>query len=200
MRAMSWTGANFGRVVVVTIALAFVATCIGCGPPAMQLAQKRPSMDAPQNAARLVIIRPEQTGQADRIGVSFWDGERLIGKLDGGNAMAVDLTPGTHQLAAVSDNIDVVEATVAAGMTYYVFLEVTYTGFSMTVLVNPLHPEHEHWGEKERWLKRCLWVELVPANAKAILNTDGSRVRAVLPDFDPAGETADRAILEDHGI
>jgi hypothetical protein len=172
---------------------------VGCGPPAMQLAKKRPSMEAPLSAARLVIIRPELAGQSDGIGVSFWQGEQLIGKLEGANAMAVDLPPDTYRLAAVADNIDVIQATVAAGMTYYVYLDVTYTGISMTVQVTPLHQDHEHWGDKEEWLKRCLWVQLVPENAQAIVRTDGSRVRAVLPDFDPEGENKDRAVLEDYG-
>lgn len=180
--------------------IALATAPLGCGPPAMQLAQKRPSMDAPVNAARLVIIRPELSGQSDGIGVSFWRGEQLIGKLEGGNAMAVDLPPDTYRLAAVSDNVDVVEATVAAGMTYYVYLLVTYTGISMTVQITPLHSDHEQWGDKEDWLKRCLWIQLVPENAKAIVRTDGSRVRAVLPDFDPAGENSGRAILESYGI
>jgi hypothetical protein len=77
---------------------------------------------------------------------------------------------------------------------------VTYTGFSMTVHSNPLHPQHEHWGDKEDWLKRCKWIELVPQNASALVKRDGPRVNAALAEFDPEGENKDRAILESYGI
>lgn len=159
-----------------------------------------PTLQAGPSTAKVVIIRPQRAGQSNRLAVTFWDSTQPVGQFYGGQAMAVELAPGKHHFVALSSNRDVVEADLVAGKTYYLYLWFTDYLAASTIHINPLYPAHKHWNDKERWLQRCRWIELIPQNAALLKQRHGQQVSSALAEFDPAGENATRAIQANYGV
>ena len=69
-----------------------------------------------------------------------------------------------------------------------------------TVNINPLPPNSKHWNDKDKWLERSKYVELIEENKHALIQRYLQRVKDGLAKFDPNGENAKRRIEANYGI
>jgi hypothetical protein len=177
-----------------------MSLCLGaCGPPVSQYVSAPAAAPNDPNVARVFFVRPGRAGGNNGM-VTVWDSETLIGKVHGNQKFVAYLPAGNHRLVALSDNADVVEASFEKGKTYYVYLWYTDFMVGSTVHINPLPPNSKHWNDKDGWMNRSRWVELIPNNKNSLETKFRPKIRDALNRFDPNSENAKRRIETHYGI
>ena len=80
----------------------------------------RPSTPPSPDRARVYFVKPDgEEGGADTF---LLKETKLIGYLENGKALYVELPPGEHFFMSVASNVDGVLADLAGGRTYYIQL------------------------------------------------------------------------------
>ena len=197
---MSSIADGLGSKTLVVYFVVFSLVFLGCGAPVTRRLESPPAFTASPSHARVVFILPGRAGAGGQNAVTLWDSQNLIGRFGPNNVLVTDMAPGRHRLVALCTNSDVVEANFTAGKTYYIYLWTTYTGFTTTVHINPLPPGSKHWNDKDRWISRSRYIELIPQNTQQYTQRYGEEVRKALVEFNPSGPNSQRAILSEYGI
>lgn len=183
------------------VSFALAALFVACGPriPPTRVIQTKSIWPPAAGKAHLVFVRPHRVGDRSP-NVTLWDGTRPLVSLALSQTFQVDLDPGRHELVALTHGADVIEANLAAGRTYYVYLWLTTYLQHTVVHLNPLHPNHKHWKDKDRWIKQSRFVEVIQKNIPSWANKHRARAAEALKKFNPRGEAAKRAIHASYGI
>ena len=186
-------------LVVASFALSLVF--LACGPrtPPTRVVQTKTIRPPAPGKAQLVFVRPHRVGDRSP-NVTLWDGTRPLVSLALSQTFQVDLDPGRHQLVALTHGADVIDANLVAGKTYYVYLWLTTYMHHTVVHLNPLHPNHKHWKDKDRWIKQSRFVEVIPKNIPLWSKRHRPRAAEALKKYDPKGDAAKRAIHANYGI
>ena len=188
-------------LVLVVLSSLMFALLLKCGPPVSRVVARPAFGPVSSGTASVVFVRPGRAGTGvNSAPVSVWDGEKPIGNVLGNQAFVVNLQPGYHRFVATADNTDVVEAELTAGKKYYVYLWYTSFLVGATVNVNPLPPDSKHWKDKDKWLERSKYVELIEENKSILIQRYLQRVKDGLAKFDPNGENSERRIEANYGI
>ncbi len=74
--------------------------------------------DPPTDKAVIYFVRANQLGAA--INFKIFDGDQIIGKMNGGKYIRYECTPGEHIFWAKSENTDFVSANVESGKIYLI--------------------------------------------------------------------------------
>ncbi len=96
--------------------------------------------DLSPDSATVYIMRPNTYGGL--VNFTFFDGNQLIGKFNGGKYMIYKCTPGEHVFWARSENRSYLKANLAAGKLYMMEAVPQMGAFKAGVELLPLMPKH----------------------------------------------------------
>jgi hypothetical protein len=124
----------------------------------------RPSTPPSPDRARVYFVKPDG---ADGGASTFLLKEtKLIGYLENGKALYVELPPGEHFFMSVASNVDGVLADLAGGRTYYIQLvssrgeDTALGGVTENMSLAPLVPGDEAWEQRHAWVEGADLVTL----------------------------------------
>ena len=152
--------------------IAAVFSLAGCASPLMKPAANQTVAAAAAQSSRIVFLRPTSFGGG--IQAALFDATtedlKFIGVASAGTKVAYDLPPGKHRLMVVSEAADFLEATLAPGKTYYVYVapRMAWTfRFSLwPIKVKSANEFNFQNPEVATWIKNTRLVENTPAGQK----------------------------------
>ena len=175
------------------VVIAVVATLTGCSRTKKIESPMKPlaaglSMAAPADKARVVIARPFR-GAAFRMTYHVIDNDnRYVGDTFNDSAFAIDLEPGVHKLCAGKGPS--VNATLAAGKTYLVRIDLTFT----SVRAVPVKPGTDDFKELMASMGEIRGAELITPFTEDALKPDEVKEQATdCADSDKDMSSEDRA-------
>jgi len=96
---------------------------------------------APADKAVVYFLRPNTMGAL--INFTFYDGDELIARFNGGKYYRYECAPGIHVFWARSENRSYVEADLAAGKIYVIEALPVMGGLKAQVLLMPVDPNEK---------------------------------------------------------
>jgi hypothetical protein len=109
--------------------------------------------------AMVVFLRPSNVSfNAD---FRAYDGSTLLGVVGARTYLPYEADPGKHVFGAVSFSVNLIDdyylldAELAPDRTYYVLARPIYAWAHTLVVLEPLHPAHEHWPLLGEWMGQC---------------------------------------------
>lgn len=100
---------------------------------------------APADKAVVYFVRPNTMGAL--INFTFYDGDALIARFNGGKYYRYECAPGTHVFWAKSENRSYVEADLAAGQIYVIEAMPLMGGLKAQVQLIPVDPQGKGIGK-----------------------------------------------------
>ena len=100
----------------------------------------------PPSAGKAVVYFVRPKGYNDKFEYQFFNNDKFIGEMRGGNYLRYECEPGKQLFWSVSENHKYMEADLAAGKTYIVKAFITTGAFKMRVFWGPVK-----YSEKERF-------------------------------------------------
>jgi len=149
------------------IFLGFIAIvlsgCAGHSEFMTKAAGGTPPVAPVPDAATIVFIR--DSGFAFAINFAIMDqfGD-LMGEAVAKSHFAVQVPPGRYFFFAKAENIDVVEANVAAGRLYHVHVIPKIGAWQAHVRLDPIKPNEREWAELPEWIAGS--THLIPIGAQ----------------------------------
>lgn len=140
---------NRHSFVVMTFLLSLMAAwSSGCGTGMITAKQ---DMKAGPDAAVIVFLRPNPLafGGAE---FTLWDRDKFIGLIEPVTSVSYRAKPGDHTFMVKAGNWDVVKGKVAAGKTYYFWIDPGIGAAGTRVSMFVLDPNDKRVKE---WLKKC---------------------------------------------
>jgi len=151
-----------------------LASGAGCATSHMRDLPEHIVFGARPDVATVVFVRPSWFAAAvDHILID--ESGRFLGESQAQSRFAATLTPGHHTLIlwVPAGNTDAVDATLAAGQTYYV--EVVPTMVNDRLIA--IHPASPEWSELPAWLSSTRPIDADAAAGQASLDKHPTRVR-----------------------
>lgn len=165
----------------ITAASAVVAlAALGCtGTSPYMAPASHGGVEATQDTATVVFVRPSEFGGADR--VTIIDGKgRFLGETMPASYFATKVPAGEHLFISWGENTSAVKATVAAGKVYYV--EVTAPNGPRTpfVYLKAASLRSPAYGRVDSWLAKTQPLAPDEARGQADLQTRSSGVASAI--------------------
>lgn len=136
------------RFALVLLAAILTLPVIGCGTRFMK-GSDEPMSEPPAGMALVVFHRPSAWDWDDDCPI--YDGTRLIGNLRGEQWFQYPCEPGRHHFIGRAQKVSVIEATLAAGRTYDLVLDVGLGVWKADVVLQPLARDDKRRKKLERW-------------------------------------------------
>jgi hypothetical protein len=127
-------------------------------PPGTATAVPKP------DKALLVFMRPSGLGfavQSSVFDVTKGDPE-FVAIVSAKKKVAYDVSPGTYRFMLIGEHADFMDATVAAGKTYYVVVGVGMGMWKARFYFEPVKAAQLESSDLKGWLDDCAWVESTP--------------------------------------
>lgn len=149
--------------------------CIQAGSKWMRPVPSPPPIAPVEDAATVVVMRPSSYGSAVRF--TLVDGNGVfLGQPVARSYYVLLLRPGTHDLVAWSENVDMVRARLEAGKVYYVLARVYMGVFAARVALEAFRPGHPDWSNRDDWISSSTYHELDVAGGRQHLSSKREEV------------------------
>jgi len=157
----------FVIVVLITLVVLVISGCMK--PQGIVHMETMGEIPIPPNGKAVIIfVRP--AGFAKALATRIYDGETLVGVLQGKTYFAYETTPGKHLFSSAGTeavkytNFTFVKADLLAGKTYYIDVHFYETaagmGFQFWAELEPIRPGDKKWGDMQTLLKECARIEM----------------------------------------
>jgi len=180
----------------------------GCVSPKasqrMTRASASTSLTPPAGKATIVFVRPSKFGFAVVPAILNEKGE-FIGDAEAQAHFAVNVDPGRHLFVCWAENSAALEATVAAGKTYYVEVAPRMGAWVMRCHLIAIKPDSPNWSKLDTWIAKSRRIEVDKEKGAAYVAKRAEdvkrRVKLGEETFQKytAGERADRTIAPGDG-
>ena len=167
-----------------------------CSAPLMMNTQKDNAAD--EQFALVTFLRPGSGLTSFVSGdqpSEMWDGDKLIGVLKGDQSFQYKAEPGKHLFVSRAGNWSFLEAELAAGNHYGVFVKSVpgwkpFGGNKTNIILIPVTKDSE-WLEKcQEWNKKCIAMEPIPENIANYEKKLKKRVQDAMGNYDEGNAEA----------
>ena len=145
--------------------------------------------------ALLVFMRPSGLGFAVQSSVFDITGgdPHFIAIVPAKKKIAHEVPAGTYRFMVIGENADFMDATLAAGKTYYALVDPRMGMWKARFGLEPVHEAQLASADLKGWLEDCTWVETTPQAfewAKNNMASIKSKKADYLPDWTKGTEKA----------
>ena len=147
------------------------------------------------NKAMIVFMRPSGLGFAVQSSVfNITNGEpEYIAIVSAKKKVAQEFSPGTYRFMVIGESASFMDATLAAGKTYYALVEPRMGMWKARFAFEPVKAAQLDSADLKGWLEDCTWVENTPQAldwSKANMESIKSKKNEYLADWVQDSEKA----------
>jgi hypothetical protein len=141
-----------------------LAGCAGHSDYMAEVPAGRATVTPTADKALLVFMRPSGLGfavQSSVFDVTKGDPE-FVAIVSAKKKVAYEIPPGTYRFMLIGEHADFMDATVAAGKTYYAVVGVGMGMWKARFYFEPVKEAQLESSDLKGWLEDCAWVESTP--------------------------------------
>lgn len=156
------------------LALSAAALLLGgciASTEAMQPLDRPLDLQPTPERATVVFIRPS-IGARETIITIVDEAGRYLGDSSANGCFAARVLPGEHTFIGFADNLGIIDASLEAGLTYFVQIAVPVGALSPRVRLFPIKKESPDMRAVDEWLAECHPFAIDAAKGQARLDAD----------------------------
>lgn len=171
---------GLGLLTIAAFSASMLTLASGCtGKSPYMTPASRGGIEAAQDSATVVFVRPSQYGGADRIVIMDGKG-RFLGETMPATYFATKVPAGDHVFLSWGENASAIKASLTAGKVYYVEAYGPTGPGTPRLELRAVTLKSPEWSKVEGWLASANALQSEEATGQAYLQQHGSGVESAI--------------------